>query len=48
MRLQSIAQELTRHWSTRVEVKGSDRRGKIVLHFASRQELDRILEAMQK
>jgi ParB family transcriptional regulator, chromosome partitioning protein len=46
-RLQAIAQELTRHWSARVEVKGSDRRGKIVLHFASRQELDRILDAMQ-
>ncbi len=46
-RLQSLAQELTRQWSTRVELKGSERRGKIVLHFASRQELDRILEAMQ-
>jgi ParB family chromosome partitioning protein len=46
-RLQTVAQELTRQWSTRVEVKGSEKRGKIVLHFASRQELDRILEAMQ-
>ena len=46
-RLYSIAQELTRQWTTRVELKGSDRRGKIVFHFASRQELDRILEAMQ-
>ena len=46
-RLQSIAQELSRQWSTRVELKGSERNGKIVLHFASRQELDRILEAMQ-
>jgi len=46
-RLNTLAQELTRQWSTRVELKGSERRGKIVLHFASRQELDRILEAMQ-
>ena len=46
-RLHAIAQELTRQWSTRVELKGSERRGKIVLHFASRQELDRILDSMQ-
>ena len=46
-RLQSLSQELTRQWSTRVEIKGSERRGKIVLHYANRQELDRILAAMQ-
>lgn len=46
-RLQAVAHELARQWSTRVEVKGSERRGKIVFHFASRQDLDRILEAMQ-
>lgn len=47
-RLQSLSQELTRQWSTRVEVKGSERRGKIVFHYGSRQDLDRILEAIQK
>lgn len=46
-RLMNLAQDLTRQWSTRVEVKGSERRGKIVVHYASRQELDRLLEAMQ-
>jgi ParB family chromosome partitioning protein len=46
-RLVSLAQDLTRQWSTRVEVKGSEKRGKIVLHYGSRQDLDRILEAMQ-
>jgi ParB family chromosome partitioning protein len=46
-RLLNLAQELTRQWSTRVEVKGSERRGKIVIHYATRQELDRLLEAMQ-
>lgn len=45
-RLGTLAQELTRSWSTKVEIKGSDRRGKIVVHYASRQELDRILGAM--
>lgn len=46
-RMAAISQELTRHWSARVEVKGSERRGKIIIHYANRQELDRILEAMK-
>lgn len=46
-RLDSLAQDLTRQWSTRVEVRGSERRGKIVFHYATRQDLDRILTAMQ-
>lgn len=45
-RLSSLAQDLTRSFSTKVEIKGSEKRGKIVVHFASRQELDRILAAM--
>ncbi|MDR3607510.1 MAG: ParB/RepB/Spo0J family partition protein [Oligoflexia bacterium] len=45
-RFRALAQELTRHWSARVEIKGSERRGKITLHYGSRQELDRLLEAM--
>ncbi len=46
-RITNLSQELARFWSTKVEIKGSERRGKIVLHYASRQELDRILEGMQ-
>jgi ParB family chromosome partitioning protein len=46
-RMLSLAQELTRRWSAKVEMRGSERRGKIVFHYASRQELDRILEALQ-
>ena len=45
-RMQALAQELTRHWSAKVEIKGSERRGKITIHYGSRQELDRLLEAM--
>lgn len=45
-RLHTIAQELTRYWSAKVDVKGSERRGKITIHYGSRQELDRLLEAM--
>lgn len=46
-RLASLSQELTRQWATRVEVKGSEKRGKIVLHYGNRQELERLLSAMQ-
>jgi ParB family chromosome partitioning protein len=46
-RLAKVAQELTHHWSTRVEVKGSERRGKIVIHYASREDLERILARVQ-
>lgn len=46
-RLGALSQELTRHWSAKVEIKGSERRGKIIIHYATRQELDRILDAMK-
>jgi ParB family chromosome partitioning protein len=46
-RFAALCQDLTRYWSTRVEIKGSERRGKILIHYGNRQELDRILEAMQ-
>ena len=46
-RLKALAQDLTRQWSTKVEVRGNARRGKIVVHYANQQELDRILNAMQ-
>lgn len=46
-RMQSLSLELSRHWATRVELKGSERRGKILIHFTSRQELDRLLDAMK-
>ena len=47
-RLSSIGVELTRNWSTRVEVKGNSRRGKIVFHYNSREDLDRMLDSLQK
>lgn len=46
-RLRHLAKELTHQWSTRVEVKGGNEKGKIVLHYHSRQDLDRILEQLQ-
>jgi len=45
-RLLNLSKELARHWSTKVEVKGSDSKGKIVIHYSTRQDLERIVEAM--
>jgi len=47
-RLEKVSLELTRNWGTRVEVKGNSKRGKILLHYSSRQDLERILEELQK
>lgn len=47
-RLANLSQDLTRHFSARVEIKGSDKRGKIVLHYTSRLELERLLASVQK
>lgn len=46
-RLNNLSHELARHWSAKVEIKGSEKRGKIVIHYSTRQDLDRILERMQ-
>ena len=45
-RLGQLSKELTRQWSTRIEVKGNDQKGKIVIHYSNRQDLDRIIEGM--
>ncbi|MCC7440123.1 MAG: ParB/RepB/Spo0J family partition protein [Bdellovibrionales bacterium] len=46
-RLSLLSADLTRTLSARVELKGSDRRGKIVVHYGTREDLDRLLAAMQ-
>ena len=46
-RLLNLSSELARFWSAKVEIKGNDQRGKIVIHYATPQDLDRILEGMQ-
>ncbi|CAM6054215.1 unnamed protein product [Sphagnum tenellum] len=43
-RLNHLSRELANKWCTRVEVKGTEKRGRIVIHYATRQELDRIIE----
>lgn len=46
-RMENLSHELARALSTKVELRGSERRGKIVLHYHSRQELDRLIETLQ-
>ncbi|MBL7715927.1 MAG: ParB/RepB/Spo0J family partition protein [Bdellovibrionales bacterium] len=46
-RLDNLSRELSRTWSAKVEISGSDQKGKISIHYSNRQELDRILSAMQ-
>ena len=46
-RLNTISQDLTRHWSARVELKGNEKKGKIIIHYSSQQDLNRILQGIQ-
>lgn len=46
-RFMNLSRELARLWSTKVEIKGSDNRGKIIIHYSTRGDLDRILDGMR-
>ncbi len=46
-RLASLSQDLTRRWSAKIEVKGSRKKGKILIHYDGAEQLERILAAMQ-
>ncbi len=46
-RLFTLSQELTRQWSTKIEMKGNENRGKIVIHYATRPELERLIETLK-
>jgi ParB family chromosome partitioning protein len=46
-RMFTLAQDLTRQFSTRVDIKGSDSKGKIVLHYRSRENLERVLSLLE-
>jgi ParB family chromosome partitioning protein len=46
-RLAQLSQELTRRWSAKVELKGSRKKGKILIHYDNAEQLERILAGMQ-
>jgi ParB family chromosome partitioning protein len=46
-RLAHLSQALTRLWSARVEIRGSRRSGRVIFHYGSPEQLERMLAAMQ-
>lgn len=44
--MQHLALELTQYWSTKVELRGHSQKGKIIFHYASLEELNRLIERM--
>ncbi len=46
-RMSQLSIDLTRQWASRVEIKGNEKRGKIVFQYRTREELDRLLAALQ-
>lgn len=46
-RLKNLALEITRSVGVKTEVKGNEKRGKMVLHYSTREELERLITLMQ-
>lgn len=47
-RLTNLAHELSRQFGSRVDVKGNEKRGKIQIYYANKQDLERVLQLLQK
>jgi ParB family chromosome partitioning protein len=46
-RLSNLSLDLTRHIGARTEIKGSERRGKVILHYTNRQDLEKIISVLR-
>jgi ParB family chromosome partitioning protein len=46
-RLYAVAQQLTQFLGVKVELRGDEQKGKLVLHYLGKQDLDRILDAIR-
>lgn len=46
-RFAALSKEMTQTWSTKVEFKGTEKKGRVTISWGSRQDLDRILENLQ-
>jgi ParB family chromosome partitioning protein len=46
-RFRQLALDLTRTWTSRVEIKGTEKKGKIVLAYSNRQELEKLISRLQ-
>jgi ParB family chromosome partitioning protein len=47
-RLTNLAHELSRQFGSRVDVKGNEKRGKIQIYYSNKQDLERVLQLLQK
>lgn len=47
LRLTNLAAQIARKFSLKAEIKGTDKSGKLVMHYRSREELDRLLQSLQ-
>jgi ParB family chromosome partitioning protein len=46
-RMKNLALEITRSVGVKAEIKGSERKGKLILQYSTREELDRLISFMQ-
>jgi ParB family chromosome partitioning protein len=46
-RLKNLSVEITRSVGMKAEVKGNEKRGKMILHYSTREELERLISVMQ-
>lgn len=46
-RLRNLSMEITRSVGMKSEIKGNEKRGKLVLHYSTREELERLIALMQ-
>jgi ParB family chromosome partitioning protein len=46
-RLKNLSVEITRSVGVKAEVKGNEKRGKMILHYSTREELERLISVMQ-
>jgi ParB family chromosome partitioning protein len=46
-RLRNLSLDLTRQLGARTEFRGSERRGKIILHYTNRQDLEKIISVLR-
>lgn len=46
-RISNLGRELSRMWNTKVDIKGSEQKGKIVLHYRNSQDLHRLVDYLK-
>lgn len=47
LRFKSLSEDLRNEWSTKVEIKGNESKGRIIFYYNTSQELDQLIENMR-